>query len=127
MVKAKRVKVGAKLPKRIGGVKVPKKLRKAGARLIAHATSPLGIELIAAGLGMAAAAASAAVERERSGRRAAAAAASEVAIAGEEPARGGPKAGSIKPPRASNDPHDIGVALGKMAEAALAGLLKRKT
>lgn len=125
MGKAKSVKAGAKLPKQVGGVKVPKKLRKAGAKLVAQATSPLGIELIAAGLSLASAAVAAVVERERAGRRAVAAT-GEDANPGAQPASGGPKPGSIQPLRASNDPHEIGVALGKMAEAALAGLLKRK-
>lgn len=106
----------AKLPKKIGGLKLPKELRKAGGKLAKVAASPAGRELIAAGLGLAAAAATAAVEKDRARRRAAA-------------GLGDAKPAASAPPKAANnggDPHDIGVALGKMAEAALAGLFKPK-
>jgi hypothetical protein len=43
-------KKNAKLPKKIAGVKIPKKLRKSGGKLIEVASTPAGRELIAAGL-----------------------------------------------------------------------------
>jgi hypothetical protein len=43
-------KNSAKLPKKIAGVKIPKKLRKSGGALIEMANTPAGRELIAAGL-----------------------------------------------------------------------------
>jgi len=43
-------KNNAKLPKKIAGVKIPKKLRKSGGKLIEVANTPAGRELIAAGL-----------------------------------------------------------------------------
>ena len=105
----------AKIPKKIGGLKVPKDLRKSGGKLLRAASSPVGRELIALGLGLAASAAAAAVEKDRLKRRDGSAAA--------DPAKG------TAPPKAANtasDPHEIGVALGKMAETALAGLFKPK-
>lgn len=39
-----------RLPKQIAGVKIPKKLRKSGGKLIEAAATPAGRELIAAGL-----------------------------------------------------------------------------
>ncbi len=46
-----------KLPKTIAGVKLPKKLRKTGGKLLATANSPRGRDVIASGLAWAAAAA----------------------------------------------------------------------
>jgi hypothetical protein len=43
-------KKNAKLPKKIAGVKIPKKLRKSGGKLLTVANTPAGRELIAAGL-----------------------------------------------------------------------------
>ena len=43
-------KKNAKLPKKIGGVKIPKKLRKSGSKLIEAANTPAGRELLAVGL-----------------------------------------------------------------------------
>lgn len=59
-----------KVPKRIGGVKIPKELRRKGDALIDRANSPAGREMIAAGLSIAAAAASAAVVKARAEREA---------------------------------------------------------
>ena len=43
-------KKNAKLPKKIAGVKIPKKLRKSGGKLLDVANTPAGRELLAAGL-----------------------------------------------------------------------------
>ena len=45
-----------KIPKTIGGMKLPKELRKSGEKLIARAQTPQGRQVIAAGLAMASAA-----------------------------------------------------------------------
>ena len=101
-----KTKAKAKLPKRVGGVKLSKEIRKAGGKLLAKANSPLGRELIAAGLGLAATAAAAAAEREK--RKAA------------------PATPAADKPNGVSDPHEFGVVLGKMAQAALAGLFAGK-
>jgi hypothetical protein len=98
-----------KLPKRIGGVKLTKELRKAGGKLLETANSPIGRELIAAGLSMAAAAASAAAKRERERRAEANAVTPEVVPAND----------AKKP---AQDPHDIGVALGNLAQNVLGNI-----
>ena len=111
----------AKLPKRIGGLKLPKELRRTGGRIADMVNSPAGRELIAAGLTMAAAAVKAAVEKDRAKRRGAPKPASDGA--GDAKAT---RTTSTFAPAPSNDPHEFGAALGKMAEAALAGLFKPK-
>ena len=58
-------KKGKKIPKKIGGMKIPKELRHAGEALLARANSPAGREIIASGLTMAAAAAAAAAMKQR--------------------------------------------------------------
>ncbi|MFW2851866.1 hypothetical protein ACM61V_08045 [Sphingomonas sp. TX0543] len=58
-------KKGKKIPKKIGGVKIPKELRHAGEALLDKANSPAGRELLASGLTMAAAAAAAAAMKQR--------------------------------------------------------------
>ena len=55
-----------KIPKRIAGVKLNKKLRKRGNELLAMADTPKGRETIAMGLSMAAAAASVALKKRSS-------------------------------------------------------------
>ncbi|WP_404711429.1 hypothetical protein [Sphingomonas sp. MMS24-J13] len=107
-----------KLPKRIGGVKLTKELRKAGGRLLETANSPVGRELIAAGLSMAAAAATAAARKEREKRAAARAGAPEAV-----PANDAKRAEPVKGPA---DPHDIGVALGTLAQDVLGRLIAGK-
>ncbi|TPG21032.1 hypothetical protein EAH87_06730 [Sphingomonas koreensis] len=47
---AKKRSKTTKLPKTIGGVKIPKQVRKSGGELLAKVNSPLGRELLAAGL-----------------------------------------------------------------------------
>lgn len=48
--KTKQAKKAGKLPKEIGGVEIPKKLRKEGEKLIALLKHPLVAEMAAAGL-----------------------------------------------------------------------------
>lgn len=75
---------GVKIPKTVAGMKVPKKLRKKGKKLIAKANSPEGREAIAAGLAIVgtALAAKARVKAERAAADASDAA-SRAAAAGE--------------------------------------------
>jgi hypothetical protein len=105
---AKKKSDKAKLPKRIGGVKLTKELRKAGGALLKKANTPVGRELIAVGLSMAAAAATKAARREREKH-----APVRSADASPSPAKAPEPAGSAA------DPHDLGVALGRIAQEAL--------
>lgn len=57
-------KSGFRLPKEIGGVKVPKEARRAGEALIEKANSPAGRQALASGLAMAATVAAAAAARQ---------------------------------------------------------------
>jgi hypothetical protein len=119
-----------KLPKKIGGVKLTKKLRKAGGKLIEQAGSPLGRELIAAGLSMAATAMTAGARRERekqaTAKRAVADdAAGAAAEAGPSAAPPPPQA-KPKLPNSAADPHEIGVALGNLAQDVLGRILGGK-
>lgn len=56
---AKKGKKGFRIPKEIGGVKVPKEARRAGEALIEKVNSPAGRQALASGLAMAATAAAA--------------------------------------------------------------------
>lgn len=107
----------AAFPKEIGGLKVPKHLRRAAAKLGATAASPAGLELIAAGLSLAAAA----VAKERARQQGAVAARHGADDGGARLAE------NVRIDQAGSDPHEVGVVLGKMAEAALAGLFKRRS
>jgi hypothetical protein len=107
----------AKLPKRIGGIKLTKELRKAGGKLLEKANSPMGRELIAVGLSMAAAAASKAARRERDKH-----AADKAPATNASPT----PAAASKPPSEAADPHDLGVALGNIAQEALGRLFQGK-
>lgn len=57
-------KRGFRIPKEIGGVKVPKEARRAGDALIEKASSPEGRQALASGLAMAATFAAAAAARQ---------------------------------------------------------------
>lgn len=60
---AKKNKKGFRIPKEIGGIKVPKEARRAGEALIDKANSPEGRQILMSGLAMAATAAAAAAAR----------------------------------------------------------------
>ena len=94
----------AKLPKKIAGVKISKKVRKSGNKLIEVASTPAGRELLAAGLIAAGAALAKAQKARRSGERGA-----EPAMDAAE--RGAQMAGQI------------GAAVGAAANAAFDRLL----
>jgi hypothetical protein len=122
-----------KLPKRIGGVKLTKELRKAGGKLIEKANSPIGRELIAAGLTMAAAAATSAAKKERAKHAAAkasgaandAAAAADAKPADARPASAAPHEAKVAF-NGKSDPHEIGVVLGNLAQEALGRIFSPK-
>lgn len=57
-------KSGFRIPKEIGGIKVPKEARRAGEALIEKASSPAGRQALASGLAMAASVAAAAAARQ---------------------------------------------------------------
>jgi hypothetical protein len=61
---AKKGKKGFRIPKEIGGFKVPKEARRAGEALIDKANSPEGRQALASGLAMAATAAAALAARQ---------------------------------------------------------------
>lgn len=98
MAKKNGRKAGMKIPKQIGGMKLPKELRQAGNSLLEKAGSPAGREIIASGLTMAAAAAVAAAAKHRA-----------------DVAAGDRKAGEP----GMNDPQRVADAVGNVAEAVL--------
>lgn len=61
---AKKGKKGFRIPKEIGGVKVPKEARRAGEALLEKANSPAGRQALASGLAVAATAAAAAMAKQ---------------------------------------------------------------
>ncbi len=115
MSKTKKVK----LPKRIGGVKIPKELRQAGGAILDKANSPAGREMIAAGLTMAAAAATAAVRKQRGAARPstppAAPETPDVPLAPTRPGEPG-----------IGDPQALADAIGNAADAVLTRLFGAK-
>lgn len=94
-----------KLPKAIGGVKVPKELRQSGEALLAKANSPAGRQMIASGLTIAAGAAAAAIARRQSPP---------------------PAAPTTASPAPTIDPQQIADAVGAAADAVLARLFGAK-
>ncbi|RIA37820.1 hypothetical protein DFR49_3708 [Hephaestia caeni] len=108
----------ARLPKQVAGVKIPKKLRKKGGKLLAALDTPLGREVALAGLMTAAAA----IARRKSAAASPSGAADSAA---------GPEAASAaadEPPH--RDPHAAGAqfasAAAGIATAALDRWLKNK-
>jgi hypothetical protein len=97
-------KKSTKLPKRIAGVKIPKKMRKQGGEFLARVNTPLGRELLAAGL----VAAGAAMSKRDTVRKAAATAADEVEEVAEDAAAKGARVAS-----------QIGSVIGAAANAAM--------
>lgn len=118
------------IPKEVLGLKVPKELRRAGEGLIGavleKAQSPEGRQAIAGTLSMAAAALNATIAAER-----ARTSAPERGAAGEKPATDAPPPPPPPPPLSPSapprgttcepDPKAIGAAIGRIAQAALAG------
>jgi hypothetical protein len=64
---AKKGKKGFRIPKEIGGVKVPKEARRAGEALIEKVNTPAGRQALASGLAMAASAAAAVAAKQARG------------------------------------------------------------
>lgn len=103
MSKAKR-----RIPKQVGGIKIPKELRRKGEQLLDKVDTPAGREMLATGIGLAATAAAAAIAK-KSARRA------EAVTTPAAPKPGDP---GIDPR------HDLGEAIAGVA-AALQGMLKK--
>ena len=122
-----------RIPKTIGGVKLPKELRQKGEALLdrgeallAQANTPAGREVLTAGLTMAAAAASAAIVnagRERA-KAAEAAAAPEPAAPPTPPSP--PPQGTPQGTQRTPDPQVIADALTQAAEQVLGRLFGGK-
>lgn len=114
---AKKDKKGFRIPKEIGGIKVPKEARRAGEALIDKASSPAGRQMLASGLAMAATAAAAAAARQARDH-------------GGEPkpsATPEPDAHHAAPGNAGPiDPTRVADALGDAASAFMASLFGRK-
>jgi len=98
-----------KLPKAIGGVKVPKELRQSGEALLAKANSPAGRQMIASGLTIAAGAAAAAIARRQA-----------------PPPAPAPSPAATTPTTPAVDPQQIADAVGAAADAVLARLFAAK-
>ncbi|ONF95962.1 hypothetical protein [Sphingomonas jeddahensis] len=105
---AKKDKKGFRIPKEIGGVKVPKEARRAGEALIEKASSPAGRQMLASGLAMAATAAAAVAARQARDHGPA----SNANAAGESGT-------------ASVDPSRVADALGDAASAFMTSLFAR--
>ncbi len=102
-----------KLPKEIGGVKIPRKLRKKGGKLLAALDTPVGRELAVAGLMAAAVAIS-----KRKAAHAAAPHEQEPGSAAAEPARAEEKT-------RRNDAHEAGAQFANAAAGVAAAALDR--
>jgi hypothetical protein len=100
---------GPKIPKSIGGVKLPKALRHKGEALIAKAASPEGQAAIAKGLTVAATLATAAAERNK-------------AKAQPDGEAGGADTAKGNGAQAAMDPKKAAEAVGMVAEAVLSRL-----
>jgi len=127
MAKAKKVK----LPKHIGGVKIPKELRKKGGALLEKANSAAGREVIAGALTMAAAAATSAVQRQRASRFASAPPEAPVPpVPPVPPIPPVPPVPPVPPERPGEpgiaDPQALADAIGNAAEAVLIKLFGTK-
>lgn len=112
----KKDKKGFRIPKEIGGIKVPKEARRAGEALIDKASSPAGRQMLASGLAMAAAAAAAAA---RQGRDHAAAPKPSATHNPDAPHAAAGNAAPIDPTRVAD-------ALGDAASAFMTSLFGRK-
>lgn len=101
MAKAKR-----RIPKHVGGIKIPKDLRRKGEELLDRVDTPAGREMLATGIGLAATAA--------------------VAAMAKKSAKAHPAAAPARPGEPGIDPkHDLSDAIAGVA-SALQGLLARK-
>lgn len=114
--KDKTAKAGAaakatKLPKRIAGIKLPKELRKSGAALLEKANSPIGREVIAAGITAVVAAAA----RSQAGRKVASKAAETTAKTAAKTADVG-----------AQEAKQIADAIGAAAGAVMQRLFEKK-
>jgi hypothetical protein len=127
MAKAKTIKI----PKTIGGVKIPKDLRKKGNALLEKANSPEGRQVIASGMAMMATAALAARSQAAKAAPEAKAAPSPAADAAQaDPAKGaaknGPKACGETGTQNTQNIDQMLDAIGTAAETALKRVFRGK-
>ena len=101
---AKKDRKGFRIPKEIGGVKIPKEARRAGEAILEKANSPEGRQMLASGIAMAATAAAAMAARQARGP--AAAKPAPDAARPDRPGQGG-----------TVDPHQVADAIGQAANA----------
>lgn len=107
---AKKGKKGFRIPKEIGGIKVPKEARRAGEAIIDKVNSPEGRAKLSAGLAMAATAAAALAAKQAQD-------AATKKAAGDVPGEGD----SRRPGQGGTaDPHHVGDAIGQAATAFMA-------
>ena len=122
-----------RIPKTIGGVKLPKELRRAGEKIIDHAittaNSPQGRAMIATGLSMAAAAAMKASEGKATEGKAAGAKAEAAKPAADKPAAANDAPASEPKAEAARQPGAGGIdgdAIGQAVEQVLGRLFGRR-
>ena len=104
-----------KIPKKVAGMKIPKALRKSGAKLLEQANTPKGREVIASGLAMVAAVAASRAKARHD--------AAPPSTGTPTPAECGEGTSSA---RATVDPGEIVDALSAAAGAFVNGLMGRK-
>lgn len=109
---AKKDKKGFRIPKEIGGIKVPKEARRAGEALIEKVNTPEGRQVLASGLAMAATAAAAIAAKQARG---------PAPTAGHQAEPGSDKPGPDKPGHPGTtgtvDPQQMVDMLGQAASA----------
>ena len=110
---------GAKIPKHIAGIKLPKDVRRKGEALIAQATSPAGQAVIAKGLTMAAGLATAAAARSQQARAAR-------PLTPDESGEGGPSPAPAPAPATPVDPAKIVEAVTTVANVVLGRLFSKR-
>ena len=108
-------KGAGRIPKRIGGVKLPKELRHKGEALLAKAASPEGRAALAKGLTIAATFANLAVERGKA-----------AAPARPEPAAAPANDAAPSPPTPPVDPHKVAEAVSTVANEVLGRLFSKR-
>lgn len=112
---AKKSKKGFRIPKEIGGIKVPKEARRAAEALVEKANSPAVRQALASGLAMAATAAAATMAAKQSRKTS-----DTAGTASDQPHAHADKShcGASKPGQGgTNDPQQVADAIGQAANA----------
>lgn len=119
---AKKDKKGFRIPKEIGGIKVPKEARRAGEALIEKASSPAGRQAIASGIAMAATAAAAVAARQARAQ----CSKEDEASSAESTAEAAGANGGTKADGATVDPNRVVDALSDAAGAFMSSLFAKQ-